>query len=140
MLREENGVYSFDWDKLKATAKKAVHFLDNVIDANKYPLKEIDFMTKQTRKVGLGVMGWADALLRLKIPYNSEQAVRLAETVMRAVTEAGREESRELAKAAEPSRCSRRALWIRSFPSETLRLPQSPRPEPCRCWPPVPPA
>lgn len=97
MLKEENGRYSFDYDKLKRTVEKAVHFLDNVIDANKYPLPEIDFMTKQTRKVGLGVMGWADSLLRLGIPYHSDRAVALAEEVMRVITETGREKSRELA-------------------------------------------
>ena len=61
MLKEEDGVYSFDWKKLERTAKDAVHFLDNVIDANKYPLENIDRVTKQTRKIGLGVMGWADS-------------------------------------------------------------------------------
>ena len=80
-------------------------------------------------------MGWADALLRLKIPYNSEQAVRLAETVIRAVTEAGREESRELAKARGTFPLFQESTLDQELPSETLRLPQSPRPEPCRCWP-----
>ena len=99
MLKTTQNGCEFDWDKLTATVKNAVHFLDNVIDANKYPLEKIDFVTKQTRKIGLGVMGWSDSLLLLKIPYNSDQAIELGEKVMAFITKTGREESAELAKA-----------------------------------------
>lgn len=87
-----------DWEKLGRIVKSAVHFLDNVIDANKYPLPMIDHTTKLTRKIGLGVMGWADMLLLLGVPYNSEEAAALGERLMGFITETGREMSRELAK------------------------------------------
>jgi ribonucleoside-diphosphate reductase, adenosylcobalamin-dependent len=99
MLRRDGDGYAVDWDKLAATVRKAVHFLDNVIEANKYPLEQIDFTTKQTRKVGLGVMGWADMLLRLGIPYNSEEAVSLADRLMEFITSAGRAASAALAES-----------------------------------------
>ena len=102
LRRDENGAYAVDWDKLATTVDKAVHFLDNVIDANRYPLSQIDFTTKQTRKIGLGVMGWADMLLYLGIPYNSDEAVKLADKLMAFITTTGRSASARLAKVRGP--------------------------------------
>ncbi len=98
MLKREGDTAAIDWDKLADTVRDAVHFLDNVIDANRYPLEQIDRMTKQTRKVGLGVMGWADLLLDLGIPYNSEEAVKLGEKAMGFITDTARAASASLAE------------------------------------------
>ncbi|MBI5873146.1 MAG: TSCPD domain-containing protein [Candidatus Omnitrophica bacterium] len=88
-----------DWDNLKRIIHLAVHFLDNVIEVNKYPLAEIDRMTKQTRKVGLGVMGWASALAKMMIAYDSDEALELADKLMSFIQTEARKESVELAKA-----------------------------------------
>ena len=87
-----------DWDKLEKTVKLSTRFLDNVIEANKYPLPEIDEMTRANRKIGLGVMGWADLLIMLEIPYNSLEAINLGEEVMRFVNEKSHQESILLAE------------------------------------------
>ncbi|MBC7099629.1 vitamin B12-dependent ribonucleotide reductase [Candidatus Bipolaricaulota bacterium] len=87
-----------DWEKLRSTVRNAVHFLDNIIDINRYPIPEIERMTKLTRKIGLGVMGFAEMLLELGIPYNSEEALRKADEVMKFISEEGRRMSVELAE------------------------------------------
>lgn len=87
-----------DWEKLDRTVRSCVHFLDNVIEANKYPLPEIDLNTKQNRKIGLGVMGWADLLILLGIPYDSNEALELAEKVMGRIRQVGHDESQKIAQ------------------------------------------
>lgn len=89
---------SFDWRKLKTTVWRTVRFLDNVIDMNKYPLPEIDEMSKHTRRIGLGVMGWADSLIKLRIKYDSNDALKLAEQVMEFIQHQAHTASEDLAQ------------------------------------------
>ena len=87
-----------DYRRLKDTVGLSVRFLDNTIDMSKYPLKEIDAMVKGNRKIGLGVMGFADLLYQLKIPYNSQRALEIAEDVMGFIQKEAHEASKCLAK------------------------------------------
>jgi ribonucleoside-diphosphate reductase alpha chain len=94
----ENGFGRFDYDRLQDIVRKAVRFLDNVITMNKYPLPQIEEITLKTRKIGLGVMGWADALIKAGIRYDSNQAIGLAKSIMKFINDIAREESIMLAE------------------------------------------
>ncbi len=86
-----------DWEGLRRTVRLSTRFLDNVIEVNNYPIPQIAKMTADNRKIGLGVMGWADMLILLGIPYSSDEAVTLGEEVMKFITEEARDASRGLA-------------------------------------------
>src|SRR5688500_9236108 len=105
-----------DWDAFKHDIHLSTHFLDNIIDVNKYPLVEIDTLAKRIRRIGLGVMGFADALVRLGIPYDSEEGVEFGRTIMEFVDVEAKRESERLAVERGP--CSE---WARSIwgPEET---------------------
>lgn len=87
-----------DWDRLRDTIRLGVHFLDNVIDQNRYPIPEIERQTHRNRRIGLGVMGWADMLVRLGLPYNHESAFELGRRLMAFVHSEATNYSSELAK------------------------------------------
>ncbi len=98
MTKKIDGDYRIDYSKLENTVRKAVRFLDNVIDMNEYPLEKIEEMVQGNRKIGLGVMGWSDLLIRLRIPYNSAEAVKLGEDVMAFIEEVSNDESSNIAE------------------------------------------
>ena len=91
-----------DWTRVGRTVRTAVHMLDNVIDANQYAVDPIRDMTFHTRKIGLGVMGFADMLIQLGIPYDSEMGIEIGRKMMRFIMEQADEASAELAKTREP--------------------------------------
>ena len=92
-----------NWTKLEDIVRIAVRFLDNVIDVSQYPLPEIEAAVKKTRKIGLGVMGWADMLYQLRIPYDSDEAVELARDIMLFISETAWRETINLARDKGPS-------------------------------------
>ena len=97
-VAEDDGIPTIDYERIARIVRDSVHFLDNVIDVNHYPLPVIDKNTRLTRKIGLGVMGFADMLLKLGVPYNSVEAEKAAEEVMSLIQSEGRTASAELAE------------------------------------------
>ncbi|MGI9568136.1 MAG: adenosylcobalamin-dependent ribonucleoside-diphosphate reductase [Nitrosopumilus sp.] len=97
--RQADGTYEFDWQRYEETIRKTTRFLDNIIDVNHYPVEEINVASKESRRIGLGVMGVADLLYKLRIPYNSKEGYELQSKLSEALTYYSMEESVALAKS-----------------------------------------
>ena len=100
--RKADGMFEFDWQRYEQAIRLSTRFLDNVIDMNKYPVEEIDQNTKATRRIGLGIMGLADLLFLLRMPYNSRQGFDFMNKLAEAVSYFGMEESVAIAKNRGP--------------------------------------
>jgi ribonucleoside-diphosphate reductase alpha chain len=100
-----------DWEKLRRTVRTTVHFLDNVIDVNKYPIKEIGEITRSNRKIGLGVMGYADMLISLGIPYDSEEALKTGEKLMKFIGDEATKKSVEIGEKRGAFPNFKGSLW-----------------------------
>jgi len=100
-----------NWQKLREIIRIGVHFLDNIIDANKYPFSKIEKKTKSNRKIGLGVMGFAEMLIMLGLPYNSQKAVDMADKIMKFIAKEARQKSQELGKERGSFSHFKGSLW-----------------------------
>jgi ribonucleoside-diphosphate reductase alpha chain len=100
--RKADGMYEFDWQRYEETIRLSSRFLDNIIDMNKYPIEEIDTNTKLTRRIGLGIMGIADLLFLLRIPYNSNEGYEFMNKLAEALSYYSMEESVAIAKSRGP--------------------------------------
>jgi ribonucleoside-diphosphate reductase alpha chain len=100
--RSENGEWSVDWDEMERVVRLAVRFLDDVIEMNPYPLPEIDQTVKANRRIGLGIMGWADLLFIMGIPYDTQEAIDLADRLMSFVKEKSHDQCAKLAEERGP--------------------------------------
>ena len=107
---------NIDWQKIREITRMAVHFLDNVIDVNKYPLKEIEEITRANRKIGLGVMGFADLLFKLKIPYDSNEAIIIGEKIISFISKEARQKSKELGKERGSFKTFKSSIWYKKYP------------------------
>src|SRR5881397_2152729 len=114
--RSDAGEWSIDWDEMERVVRLAVRFLDDVIEMNPYPLPEIDATVKSNRRIGLGIMGWADLLFTMGIPYDSPEAIDLADRLMAFVKEKSHDQSAKLAEERGP------------FPNWSLSIYQNDRP------------
>ena len=103
-----------DWDKFRKTINSAVHFLDNVIDANKFPLSQIEQLSKDNRKIGLGIMGFADTLYELAIPYDSVKALNFAQKVARFLNDEAIKASQNLAQKRGSFPNFKASIWDKS--------------------------
>jgi len=102
---------SIDWEKLQRTVRTAIHFLDNVIEVNKFILPEVEAVTKGNRKIGLGVMGLAEMLIQLHLPYTSQEALNLADELMSVISHEAREQSAALARERGSFPYFKGSLW-----------------------------
>ena len=107
--------HTVDWDKLRKIVRLATRFLDNVVDVNKYPIPEIDKMTRTNRKIGLGVMGFADMLIKLGIPYSSPDAIQMAEKIMRFIQDESKKMSEELGAEKGDFEGFAQSFWAKRF-------------------------
>jgi len=111
-----------DFDRLKKTTKKAVRFLDNVIDMNNFPIRKITDIVAGNRKIGLGVMGWAEMLIALRVRYDSGEAILLAEQVMKTIHEEAISESEKLAEERGPFPNFGRSIYAGGKPRRNATL------------------
>jgi len=102
---------ALDWDSLKRDIHLSTHFLDNIIDVNKYPLPEIDALSKRIRRIGFGIMGFADALVRLGVPYDSDEGIEFGRRLQKFVDVESKRESERLANERGPFPEWARSIW-----------------------------